>query len=858
LYVATFRTWANAFIQDAPLPSAARDSINFDKHIRPILAASCVKCHARGQRKGGFSIETRESLLAGGDGGPAVVVGKSSESLLIELVAGLEADRLMPQKGDRLSPKQVGLLRAWIDQGLAWPDGFSFGFPRAALEPRRPAVPPVDPISGSDHPIDRLLQPYFREHGMDAHERAGDRVFARRAFLDLAGLLPTPDELDSFERDKRPEKRALLVRRLLDDRRAFTDHWLTFWNDALRNAYHGTGYIDGGRQQITAWLYQSLYDNKPYDQFVRELVSPVPGSEGFTKGIVWRGVVNASQVPPMQAAQNISQVFLGTNLKCASCHDSFVNYWKLKDAYALASVFSDGPLEMHRCDKPTGDLAEPAFIFPQLGAMDAAADRTGRQRQLAELLTSPQNGRFARTIVNRLWAWFFGRGLVEPVDDMDQHPWHADLLDWLAADLVEHGFDLKHAMATICTSRAYELVSVGVPSPDDASPWVFRGPLVKRLTAEQFVDAVDVLTGFKRPTTPQMIVSDGRAQGGQLNVATAIVDQALQQPDVAQTLRRDARWVWSHAEAHRSDPGGRIFARKQIVLSHKPSRVVATLSCDNEFVLLVNGKNVASGKDWTKPASLDLTAHFTAGANTIAIEAINWPDAETGKGLEHRNESAAGFIFFAAGFHENNPTSGPTRNDVPDHAEVRNHAFYAVPAWTVASDETWLWSKDHIDGWDQPEFDTADWQHVSELGPASADAWKLAEPLVVALRRQVPTNEVRSVLFNEDPLSRALGRPNREQVVTRRDSIATTLQALELTNGRTLDEMLKAGAAHWLDRSMTGPELTRRLFERSLGRPPSVAETEAAGLILGDPISREGVEDLLWAIVMLPEFQMIH
>src|SRR5262249_4280655 len=200
--------------------------------------------------------------------------------------------------------------------------------------------------------------------------------------------------------DRTPDKRDRMIQRLLDDRQAYAEHWLTFWNDLLRNDYEGTGYIDGGRKQITGWLYRSLYDNKPYDQFVRELISPTPESERFIKGIKWRGVVNASQVPELQFAQNIAQVFLGVNLKCASCHDSFIDGWKLADAYGLAAVVAETPLEMHRCDKPTGVKAQARFLFPELGGIDAARPKAERLRPLAELMLDPGNGRFARTARN--------------------------------------------------------------------------------------------------------------------------------------------------------------------------------------------------------------------------------------------------------------------------------------------------------------------------------------------------------------------------------------------------------------------------------------------------------------------------
>ena len=197
------------------------------------------------------------------------------------------------------------------------------------------------------------------------------RLLARRVYLDVLGLPPPVTALEEFVADGDREKRAKLVRRLLADRENYAEHWLSFWNDLLRNDYQGTGYIDGEARlqpDRTQWLYASLETNKPYDRFVAELVHPAEGSEGFAKGIVWRGAVNASQMPHMQAAQNISQVFMGVNLKCASCHDSFVNDWTLADAYGFAGVYADGPLEMVLCDKPTGKIAAPKFIYPQLGA----------------------------------------------------------------------------------------------------------------------------------------------------------------------------------------------------------------------------------------------------------------------------------------------------------------------------------------------------------------------------------------------------------------------------------------------------------------------------------------------------------
>ena len=274
----------------------------------------------------------------------------------------------------------------------------------------------------------------------------------------------------------------------------------------LRNEYRGTGYIDSGRKQITAWLYKSLLENKPYDQFVRELISPNADSEGFARGIRWRGEVNASQIVELQFSQNVSQVFFGANLKCASCHDSFIDSWKLDDAYGLAAVIADKPLPQYRCDKPIGKTAGVKFLFPELGSIDPVAPKAKRLEQLASLVTHPDNGRFTRTIVNRVWDRLMGRGIVHPVDVMGNKPWSADLLDYLAVYFAENGHDLKKLMEHIATSRAYQSKAVPL-AKEIGDGYIFRGPELKQLTAEQFIDAIWMLTDTapKKPAAPAAI-----------------------------------------------------------------------------------------------------------------------------------------------------------------------------------------------------------------------------------------------------------------------------------------------------------------------------------------------------------------
>jgi hypothetical protein len=396
----------------------------------------------------------------------------------------------MPSKCKSLARKEIEIIEFWINNGAFWPDDFGKEslFPKAELAPRKPSLPKGD----FKNPIDLWVNDYFTKNKLSWKKKVEDKVFLRRVYLDVLGLLPTFQEIKAFEDDQNPEKRKQIVDKLLTQNDEYAQHWLTFWNDALRNDYTGTGYITKGRYNINHWLYTSLQSNKPYDRFVRELLNPDEESKGFIEGIKWRGTVNASQRTEMQAAQNVGQVLLGINLKCASCHDSFVSDWKLEEAYAFANIFAEERLEIARCEKPIGKLADTRLLWPSLGKIDSTASKSEKLTQLAEKLVQPANGRLYRTLVNRVWAQLMGRGIVATVDEMDNHPWSQDLLDWLAVNFVENEYDIKKLLFLIMTSETYQMESIAYTNPTlvQKDSYKFNGMLRRRLTAEQLSDAV--------------------------------------------------------------------------------------------------------------------------------------------------------------------------------------------------------------------------------------------------------------------------------------------------------------------------------------------------------------------------------
>ncbi|MFO0947871.1 MAG: DUF1549 domain-containing protein [Planctomycetota bacterium] len=702
------------------------------------------------------------------------------------LISGVPAGQRDIQGSKRSCRTNLCLLLA-LPLLLSLPGGRLAGEERpkkdanSGIELKKPSLPNGKP---DDHPIDRFLAAYFQKHSVVTDNAVDDAVFARRVYLDVIGLLPTQKELNEFLADNRAEKRALLVDRLLADRDSYAVHWMSFWNDALRNDYRGTGYIDGGRKQITQWLYRALANNMPYDRFVRELVSPSPASEGFVKGIVWRGVVNASQVPEVQAAQNISQVFLGINLKCASCHDSFINAWTLKEAYGLAGVFADRPLEMHHCDKPTGEFAPLQFLYPELGTIDAGLSREQRMARLAELMTHPANGRLARTIVNRFWAKLFGRGFMEPVDEMDDPAWNADLLDWLAADLVENKYDLQNLLRRILTSRAYQLpAKPGTELPEER--FVFRGPVVRRMSAEQYLDAVSALTGVwqSKPAAVFGSFADNAKESG--------------------------------------DGGKNVIRYRSGIINAGSVDIDVDITGAATLWLVVTQGNGGTHFDWANW----LEPRLVKDGETKKLTDVPWRSATSGYGKVqlHRNvvegplASGGKSASFGIGTHADSVIGF-----------VLPPGFERFQVTAGIDDQAMAKSKEGHD----MEFLAA---------------------LVVGAARS------RAAAVEADPLMVALGRPNREQVVTQRPTSATTLEALELTNGETLRAMVDQGARHWLAKPPGSTrELADGMYRQALGRAPTEKETEIALEFLGETASPEGVADFLWVLIMMPEFQLIY
>ncbi len=369
--------------------------------------------------------------------------------------------------------------------------------------------------------VDRLAAAKFRELGISPAPLCDDATFLRRAFLDAIGGLPTVEEATAFLDSKDPNKRNQLIDRLLgltgdpaqdvyNDR--YAAFWTLKWSDLIRNSSAALG--EQGMWALHNWIRESLRTNKPFDQFVRELVT--------AKGSIFSsGPANYFRIAnnPADLSESTAQLFLGVRMMCAKCHHHPFEKYSQADYYGLAAYFArvgtKGSQEFGLFGgesvvmvRSSGEVTHPktgAVMKPT--PLDGAPqdDPLDRRIPLANWLTSRENAFFARNVVNRYMGYLAGRGLVEPIDDLraTNPPSNVGLMDALSQDFASSGFNLKHLIRTIMASRLYQLDSQ--PTPANAADTRFYSHYrVKRIGAEPLLDAIDYATGSptKYPNLP--------------------------------------------------------------------------------------------------------------------------------------------------------------------------------------------------------------------------------------------------------------------------------------------------------------------------------------------------------------------
>lgn len=569
-----------------------------------------------------------------------------------ETVAAAMESSASPVAATAMSPEVEAILFGSSDEGV-------FRLRRAIRLASLPPEPRVPPSNGpSNNEIDRFIEAAWSAAKLPQASQppvlCDDATFARRVYLDVIGVVPTIDELARFHADTHPDKRARLVDELLARDADYADHWTPFWEDALGSSYVN---LQGGvptRGNYRKWINESFRTNKAFDLFAAELIDTrLPGAKkpeigdanGRKSKIAY--IRNETHTDTLQSAAAVAQVFLGTSVKCASCHSHFENEeWPQRRALAYSSLFAAHDLELVVCEKHTGEVVPAAFCFEIPGVpREVPSDEDGRLRRAAQLVTDPHNPRFARAIVNRLWKRYMGLGLVEPADDFraDVPPSHPELLDWLARDLATHDFNLKRTIRLILTSRTYQLrydpaLEDHFDVANKSAPRYFRSPSLRRMTAEQVVDSIRVAADQKlEPRARLFHVNESTALSRVLGkpasrneISTARADDAA----VVQSLEllngeefgalvysaailSDAAHVSSEDAGRLSNQITRLYTA---VLSRPPS--TAELEAAREYVSSAAGRSSPDSRTGPEVLIEDDLPEYAR-----AVGSWNWTDA---------------------------------------------------------------------------------------------------------------------------------------------------------------------------------------------------------------------------------------
>lgn len=348
--------------------------------------------------------------------------------------------------------------------------------------------------------IDNLVYQRLKLFQIPASGLSSDTEFLRRSYLDTVGMLPKPEEVRAFLADPRPEKRARLIDQLTQ-RPEFADFWAVKWADVLR--IQDETLHEGGARAFFKWVRESIAGNKPVNQFVHELLTASGGTLDHPPAGFYR-----TTSEPDETSQAVAQLFLGVRMGCAKCHNHPFDRWTQDEYYELAAFFAQVRTKGGKGeDEDTiyldadGEVSHPRTgktMLPKLLGAEFPRLKPGEDRRqaLANWVVAKDNPFFAREMVNRTWANLLGRGLVEPIDDFraSNPSVNQPLLDALAKDFVEHGYDFRYLVRTIMKSRTYQLTASSVPLNHDDQLY-FSHANSRMLTAEQLADAIAQVTG---------------------------------------------------------------------------------------------------------------------------------------------------------------------------------------------------------------------------------------------------------------------------------------------------------------------------------------------------------------------------
>lgn len=518
------------------LPAAARgNDPSFERDVLPILNSHCLQCHGGLHQKGKLDLRTLAVALAGGKSGPAVVAGDLEKSPLWKRI---ESDE-MPPRAIKVSAEQKQTIVRWIQSG--------------AKSVVQTAEVPIPEKAKSDRElaefIDREIDKKLAAEKLPMSPQADDGEFLRRIYLDVHGRIPTQAQTLAFLDSDDPARREKLIDALIADP-LFGHYFARQWRDRIAVPVVAGGDLNSSHTAaFYKWLTEAINANRPWDAVVREIIV----AEGDSPALAFiRQSIDDGQPRAAKLTSSLTRRFLGVQMQCAECHDHPFTTWKQDDFWGLAAFFSrtarvektkndprtgifdtkEGPKRTRfglepLVRKEAGAVAIPKDAGPHAGKIVPAKFLTGEvvklddeaspRPRLAEWTTSPKNPYFARAAVNRIWGHLMGRGLVEPIDALDESlPSHPELFHALAGDFIASGFDVKHIVRSILLTRAYQR-SHRVVAGNEKDDVYYSHATVKVVPPESFYECLVIASGgVGKDGTAGTIAAGGRSSKGEI------------------------------------------------------------------------------------------------------------------------------------------------------------------------------------------------------------------------------------------------------------------------------------------------------------------------------------------------------
>jgi len=705
--------------------------------------------------------------------------------------------------------------------------------------------------------IDTLVNVKLRQLKYLPAETCDDATFVRRVHLDLTGLIPTSDEARRFIESNAPDKRAKLVDALLAGE-AFARFWALKDADLMRVSK--TRLKDGRAEAFSEWLVDAQRRDLPYDEFARKLLTATGDTHRVAEANFFVAIPG-----PEERTEMTAQLFLGSRLECAKCHNHPYEKWTMRDYYSLSAVFARTAVDQGIVQlASSGETIHPTTKQPvrPWGATDATPAAVDRRAAFAGWLTQPDNPLFARVEVNRIWAQLLGRGIVDPVDDFrsSNPPANGALLDALAKEFVNGGYRRKQIIRLICSSQTYQR-SMATTAFNESDETLFSHARPRLLTAEQLKDAVGTAAHTLAPVQllPEQITAS-RAALERRKAELETEFPAWLEKATADATARDF-WMASWYAVGPFTGGSREETREQEFGPEQyPVDFNATFDEGRRHWRMHSEWNDPEQTytiDCPKESAVYIARQiYSREARTLQVMARGsgpvWVNGKPQRQVLNGERRVS--IELAAGINHLVMKISSRQNDAqfrfrvtePKAAEGASPERMALLPQVIA-----LLAKSAADR------SVADREAIREVHPQMDAAFQALQQKLASQQQHLDYATQRPYPETE-PFMVAFGQPKRETACScERLSSPTLLQALELLNGTVMRAAVESGCGRY--DAMDDGKMLDELYLSALSRFPTAQERKAGGEFLAQAEKRsDAVMDLLWSVLNTREFLFQH